>query len=232
MAGESYPEAIELIEDLRVSIYSRLFSEQDGDRRTDLNREVENLKFLAEYAKSAPTVENDTINELLVSLRQLNLEDPETLGTAELAGAEETLRTSLSTVPEISRALDVLLQIQEERLLVRYDSTLADFQRQLSASAAAQPVEPADSGAADDLIFVGSISNVTFNRISILPEDGTAVQIGRSFVIYRTDSAGGRRELGRGIITDTAGDMIKGRLETIINTSLIPKVDDLVYVQR
>ena len=226
LAGESYPQALQLIEDLAKTIDSRLLSEQDADRRTDLNREVENLNFLADYAESAPTVESNVINELLLSLQQLNLEDPETLDAAELAGAEETLRTSLSTVPEISRALEVLLRIQDERLLSRYDSVLADFQRQLSASAVTQPASEGD------LLLLGSISDITFNRIAIQPEDGAAVRIGTSFSIYRTDSSGAKTELGRGIITDTTGNTIRGRLESLINTSMIPEVNDSIYIQR
>ncbi len=113
--------------------------------------------------------------------------------------AESELRTAIMSIPEVEKAFSVLSMIDEEKN------------------------DP------EELILLGVISLIQFDRVIIESISGFDVKPGIEFYVFKRNY--NNIELGSGLILDVSEGLITGSFKSSSNPSYLPEADDLVYIK-
>lgn len=83
----------------------------------------------------------------------------------------------------------------------------------------------------EELILLGEISLMQFDRISIELLSETDVKAGTEFYIFKSDDQNTERVLGSGVVTEVLENTASGKLESLFILSSKPEADDLIYIK-
>jgi len=82
-----------------------------------------------------------------------------------------------------------------------------------------------------ELILLGVVSLIQFDRINIETVSGIDVENGTEFYVFKRGPQKNAIELGRGAITDVSAGLISGQLDWVQTPSRHVEVDDFIYIK-
>ena len=186
------------------------------------------LEIFQDLEKSNYTASLDKIDKLEILLEDNELSEKyETMD--QLAIQIETVNTLKEYVDKSLFAAELALseKLIDKQETIDVNSNQVLFNERQEEVAYQLNVEgKKDSG---ELMLLGVISLIQFDRVIIDSVSGLDVYPGIEFYIFKRDSHD--IKLGSGLISEVTGNFISGILNISSNSSYQPEADDLVYIK-
>lgn len=189
------------------SLYNEIFQSMD---KNEHHTALEKIDELQNLLQNGTQVEGNTaIDQLPMQIKMADT-------------LKEYINRTLTTVNLSS------LEKTEYEKRSKEISEITDPDKNLEVKDVVQTVdkEKNDPG---ELILLGVVSFIQFDRILIETISGFDIQPGTEFYVFKRNDQ--TEKLGIGIITDVSEGVISGRMELLLTSSSQPEADDLIYIK-
>ncbi|MCD6396714.1 MAG: hypothetical protein J7L71_04185, partial [Spirochaetaceae bacterium] len=197
--------------------YTIIFQDLDNNKPNDALKKLDNLQDLFQNNKNIK--DYNSIDQLYM---QINIADKLKEYINKYLSMENIAKLEKVKYEEISREIEALDSNKGGKSEIQALASEPGISPRLPD----QSEKVRDSG---EMIFLGVITFIQFDRIVIEPISGLDIQVGKEFYIFNRKN---RSEiLGSGKISDVSGINISGILDNSSDLLLSPEADDLIFVR-